>query len=163
VESSPTPLDQPFAQATLPPQTTLEAGHPAVISLVIIAKKMQQPMQSEDAQLDMQRMPGLARLTAGNSTGNHDFAEKPGLLSREGQHVSSNVFAAISAVELADAPVRHDCYGHHTPRPFRCCRLQPACETGCAKAALAHDLDIETRRRPGRHRFGRTIGRWWRA
>jgi hypothetical protein len=41
VESSPTPLDQTFAQATLPAQTTFDPGHPAVISLVIIAKKVQ--------------------------------------------------------------------------------------------------------------------------
>jgi hypothetical protein len=33
VESSTTPLDQTFAQATLPTQTTFDPGHPAAISL----------------------------------------------------------------------------------------------------------------------------------
>ena len=47
MESLPTPLDQTFAQATLSPQTTLNPGHPAVISLVIIAKKVQESVQSE--------------------------------------------------------------------------------------------------------------------
>lgn len=48
MESLPTPLDQTFAQATLPTQTTFDPGHPAVIPLVIIAKKMQQAMKSQD-------------------------------------------------------------------------------------------------------------------
>jgi hypothetical protein len=83
VESSPTPLDQAFAQATLPAQTTFDPGHPAVIPLVIIAKKVQQSVQREHPQLDLNRMAGLPSLTPRNSAGNHDFAEKAGLLSRE--------------------------------------------------------------------------------
>jgi hypothetical protein len=72
-----TPLDQTFAQATLPAQTTLNPGHPAVISLVIIAKKVQQAVQCQHAQLDLNRVSRPSRLTPCNSAGNHDFAEKP--------------------------------------------------------------------------------------
>jgi len=43
----PTPLDQTFEQTTLSPQTTLIPGHPAVISLVIIAKKVQETVESQ--------------------------------------------------------------------------------------------------------------------
>ena len=83
MESLPTPLDKAFAQATLPAQTTFDPGHPAVIPLVIIAKKVQQPVQRKDPQLDLNRMAGLPSLAARNSAGNHDFAEKTGLLSRK--------------------------------------------------------------------------------
>ena len=83
MESLPTPLDQAFAQATLPAQTTFDPGHPAVIPLVIIAKKVQQPVQREDSELDLKRMAGLLSLTPRNSAGDHDFAEKTGLLSRK--------------------------------------------------------------------------------
>ena len=83
MESLPTPLDQAFAQATLPAQTTFDPGHPAVIPLVIIAKKVQQPVQREHPELDLNRMAGLPSLAARNSAGNHDFAEKTGLLSRK--------------------------------------------------------------------------------
>ena len=65
MESLPTPLDQTFAQATLPTQTTFDPGHPAVISLVIIAKKVQQAVQSQDPQLDLNRMAGQPGLAAG--------------------------------------------------------------------------------------------------
>ena len=82
-ESSPTPLDQAFAQATLPAQTTLDPGHAAVIPLVIIAKKMQQAVQSEHPQLDLDRVARLPGLAARNSAGDHDFAEKTRLLSRK--------------------------------------------------------------------------------
>ena len=83
MESLPTPLDQTFAQATLPTQTTFDPGHPAVISLVIIAKKVQQAVQSQDPQLDLNRMAGQPGLAARNPARNHDFAQKTGLLGRE--------------------------------------------------------------------------------
>jgi hypothetical protein len=83
VESSPTPLDQTFAQATLPAQTTFDPGHPAVISLVIIAKKVQQAVKGKYPQLDLEGVPGLPRLPPRNSAGNHDFAESTGLVGGE--------------------------------------------------------------------------------
>jgi len=83
VESFRTPFDQAFAQATLPAQTTLDPGHPAAIPLVIIAKKVQQAMQSQHPKLNLNRVAGVPGLAARNSAGNHDFAEKTGLLSRK--------------------------------------------------------------------------------
>jgi len=105
VESLPTPLDQAFAQATLPTQTTLDPGHPAVISLVIIAKKMQQAMQSQDPQLDLNRMPGVPGLAPRNPACNHDFAKKTGFLRGKRQHVRRGVLCPISCVEPADTPI----------------------------------------------------------
>jgi len=87
VESLPTPLDQTFAQATLPTQTTLDPGHPAVISLVIIAKKVQQAVQSQNPQLDLDRMACLPGLAARNPARNDDFAQKTGLIGCEREHV----------------------------------------------------------------------------
>jgi hypothetical protein len=87
VESSPTPLDQTFAQATLSPQTTLNPGHAAVIVLVIIAKKVQQAVQGQHPQFDLDRVASLPGLTPRNSARYHDFPEETGLLGREGQHV----------------------------------------------------------------------------
>jgi len=40
-------------------------------------------VQRKDPQLDLNRMAGLPSLAARNSAGNHDFAEKTGLLSRK--------------------------------------------------------------------------------
>jgi hypothetical protein len=85
--SLPTPLDQTFAQATLPTQTTLNPGHPAVISLVIIAKKVQESVQSQHPQLDLKGVPGAARLTRRNPARNDDFPKKTGLFRGERQHV----------------------------------------------------------------------------
>src|ERR1044072_5107207 len=79
VESLPTPLDQAFAQATLSTQTTLDPGHPAAISLVIIAKKMEQAVQSQHPELDLNRVAGLPGLAPRNPARNHDFAKKTGL------------------------------------------------------------------------------------
>jgi hypothetical protein len=88
VESSSTPLDQAFAQATLSAQTTFDPGHPAVILFVIIAKKVQQAVQGQHPQLDLEPMAGLPGLAARNSARYHDFAEKTGLLGRKREHVS---------------------------------------------------------------------------
>ena len=118
VESSPTPLDQTFAQATLPAQTTLDPGHPAVIPLVIIAKKVQQAVQGQHPQLDLDRVARLPGLTPRNSAGDHDFAEKTGLLSRERQHIGWGILSAVSGVELAHARVRDQRHDHRTPGRF---------------------------------------------
>jgi hypothetical protein len=105
VESSQTPLDQTFAQATLPAQTTLHPGHPAVISLVIIAKKVQQAVERKYPQLHLDRVAGLKGLTPRNSAGNHDFAQKAGLVGGEREHVRRGILRTVPGVELADARV----------------------------------------------------------
>jgi hypothetical protein len=100
-----TPLDQTFAQATLPAQSTLNPGHPAVISLVIIAKKVQQAVERKYSQLDLDRVPGLHSLAPRNPARNHDFAEKAGLVCREREHVRRGVLRPVPGVELANARV----------------------------------------------------------
>jgi hypothetical protein len=115
VESSTTPLDQTFAQAPLPPQATLEPGHSAVISLVIIAKKMQQTVQRQHPQLDLSRVAGLPGLTPRNTARNDDFAQKTGLFRRERQHVCCGILVPVSGVELPDTRVGYECDKDRTP------------------------------------------------
>jgi hypothetical protein len=98
VESSPTPLDQTFAQATLPAQATFDPGHPAVISLVIIAKKVQETVKPEYPQFDLDRVPGLAGLSPCNSARNHDFPEKTGLVRAKREHIRGGILATVSGV-----------------------------------------------------------------
>jgi hypothetical protein len=115
VESSTTPLDQTFAQATLPPQATLDPGHPAVISLVIIAKKMEQTVQRQHTQLDLNRVAGLSGLTPRDTARNHDFAKKTGLFGRERQHVCRGILVPVSSVELPDTRIGYECNDDRTP------------------------------------------------
>ena len=105
MESSPTPLDQTFAQATLPAQTTFDPGHPAVISLVIIAKKMQQAVKPEYPQLDLDGVPGLPGLSPRNSARNHDFAEKTGFVRAKREHVRGSIPGTVSRVQMADTRI----------------------------------------------------------
>jgi hypothetical protein len=94
-----TALDQPLGESALVAQSPLEASHPAVIALVIIAKKVQEAVQGQHAQLDGNRMTGLPGLTARNSSRNHDIAKFPGLSGGKRQHVGRSVLAEVSAVE----------------------------------------------------------------
>ena len=119
MESLPTPLDQAFAQATLSTQTTLDPGHPAVISLVIIAKKMQQTVQRQHPQLNLKRMAGLPGLTPRHPARNHDFAQKTGLSGRERQHVCWGILVPVSGVELPDTRVGYECNDDRTPGGWR--------------------------------------------
>ena len=105
MESLTTPLDQTFAQATLPAQTTFNPGHPAVISLVIIAKKMQEAVQPEYPQFDLDGVPGLPSLSPRNSARNHDFAEKTWLVGTEREHVRGRILGTVSGVQLADTRI----------------------------------------------------------
>ena len=98
MESSPTPLDQTFAQATLPAQTTFDPGHPAVIPLVIIAKKVQQTVKPEYPQFGLDGVPGLAGLSPCNSARNHDFAEKTGLVPAKREHIRGGILVTVSGV-----------------------------------------------------------------
>ena len=69
-------LDQTFAQPALAPEPALEACHPPVIPLVIIAKQVQQAVQREDPQLNLERVARVARLAPGNAGRNDDVAKK---------------------------------------------------------------------------------------
>ena len=46
------PFNQPLDEPALAAQAPFHASHPAIIVLVIIAKKVQQAMQGQDPELD---------------------------------------------------------------------------------------------------------------
>jgi hypothetical protein len=158
MESFPTPLDQPFAQATLPAQTTLDPGHPAVIPLVIIAKKMQQAVQSQHPKLSLDWVAGASGLAARNSACDRDFAEKSRLLAGERQHVGRRILPPVPGVELPHPRVRDERHHHGAACRSRSRGLQPPGQTGCATANGRHDFHSKLRRPPGRHPFGEAIG-----
>ena len=114
-----TPFNQPLDEPALEAQAAFQASHPAVIALVIIAKKVQQAMQGQHPQLDRERMAGLPRLTARNSCRNHDIAQFARLAGGKRQDVGRRVLAAISVVERTHARVRNHGHGHRTARPGR--------------------------------------------
>ena len=78
-----TPFNQPLDEPALAAQSPLQASHPAIIVLVIIAKKMQQAMQRQHPQLDSERVPGLTGLAGRNSRSYHDIAQLARLPGRK--------------------------------------------------------------------------------
>ena len=60
-------LDQSLGQPATPAEPRLDAGHAAPVALVIIAKKVQEPVQGQHPQLVLEGMAGLLRLTAGHA------------------------------------------------------------------------------------------------
>jgi hypothetical protein len=111
------PFNQPLDESALAAQSPLQASHPAIIVLVIIAKKVQQAMQGQHPQLDRQRMAGLTGLTGRNSRSYHDIAEFAGLPGAERQHVRYPVFTAVTVIQRADTGVWNDRHGHLAARP----------------------------------------------
>jgi hypothetical protein len=77
-------FDQPLAQAALASQAAFKARHPAVIVLVIIAKKVQKAMQGEHPDLGLKRVPSLAGLAPCHAKGDDDVAQAALFLCREG-------------------------------------------------------------------------------
>jgi hypothetical protein len=81
------PFNQPLDEPALAAQPPFQASHPAVIVLVIIAKKVQQTMQRQHPQLNCQGVAGLPGLTARNSRSYHDIANVAGLAGGKREHV----------------------------------------------------------------------------
>jgi len=115
-----TPFNQPLDEPALTAQAPFQASHPAIIVLVIIAKKVQQAMKGQHLQLDWQGVPGLLGLTGCNPRCDHDIAEISGFLSRERQHIGCRVFAAVLAVQRTHACVRNHRHGHLAAGPVGC-------------------------------------------
>jgi hypothetical protein len=69
-----TPFNQPLGEPALTAQAPFEASHPAIIVLVIIAKKVQQAMQGQNPELDRAGVPGLPGLAARKSFSYHYIA-----------------------------------------------------------------------------------------
>jgi len=68
-------FDQSLAQPAAAAQPGFQAGHAAPVALVIIAKKVQQPVQGQHPKLVLEGMTGLFRLTARHTRRNHHVAE----------------------------------------------------------------------------------------
>ena len=88
-------------QSARPAQALFESSHFAVVALVIIAKKVQQPVQGKHPKFRGQAVPRRIGLTACNTKGDHDIAELAWLIRREREDIGRNVFAAIAAIQLA--------------------------------------------------------------
>ena len=66
--------DQTFLQPALTAQPFLEPSHAAVVVLVVVAEKVQQPVQGEHAQFGQLRVARIAGLAAGDAARDHDIA-----------------------------------------------------------------------------------------
>jgi len=145
-----TPFNQPLDEPALAAQAPLQASHPAIIVLVIIAKKVQQAMQGQHPQLDCHGMAGLPGLTGCNSCSNHDIAEFTRLLGGERQHVCYPVFTSVTTIQRADTGIRHDRHRHLAAGAGGGHRLEPARQPRGPQGARSHDVDNqELRRRVG--------------
>ena len=80
-------LDQAFSQPGPNAEPCLDAGHQADVTLVIIAKKVQQPVQCKHAQFRLKPMSRVARLTPRHTHCNHDISNVTGIVVRKRKHV----------------------------------------------------------------------------
>ena len=83
---------------------------------MIIAKKVQQPVQGKHPKLGAKTMPGRSRLAPCNVQRNHDIAELAGLIGGKRQDVGGNVFVTIATIQLPHAMVRSYRNRDSTPR-----------------------------------------------
>jgi len=63
-------------EAAFAAQPALQAAHPAVVARVIVAKQMQQTMESEDPQFRLLGVPGLQGLAPGHASRDHDLTQQ---------------------------------------------------------------------------------------
>jgi hypothetical protein len=123
-------FDQALAQTAPQAESPLEPSHLAIVTLVIIAKEVQEAVEGEDPEFGGQAVPGGGRLALRNAKRNHDIAEIPRLISRKGQDVGRCVFLPVSAIQLAHATVGHHGNGDRTPDARRRDRLEPTGQAG---------------------------------
>ena len=153
-----TPFDQALVQTALPAEPGLEAGHPAVIVLVIIAEQVQESVQRQHPQLGLKGMPGIARLPACDAGGDDDVTQVPTLFGRpaspkpigrgrEREDVGRRVLSAVLTVEQTHPTVRHD---SHRDRPTRAGRRhsgQPDAKSGGPDTPACDNVNVEPLRR----------------
>jgi hypothetical protein len=85
--------------------------------MVIVAKKMQQSVEGQNAQLGASRVPGSPRLAGGDAPRDHDIAEisigtgrspgptapgSRGGVCRKAQNIGDGIMPAISTVQVMD-------------------------------------------------------------
>lgn len=69
-------------ETAAPAKPAFEAGHLATVALVIVPQKVQEPVQSQDPQLRLKRVPHLLRLPPGGVETDGEISEMaPDLLA----------------------------------------------------------------------------------
>src|SRR5687768_11075474 len=134
-------LYQSFTQPALAAQPPLDSRHPALILLVIVAKQVEQTMQCKHTQLRLQRMPGIARLSAGHSGGDDHIPQLSRLAGWKRKYIGRAIFAAVSSIEGAHTRIGNDGDRHGPTRACRNDGLKPAPQPGRPHARRRHDLD----------------------
>ena len=136
-------LDQACPQPAPNAEPRLDAGHPACVVLVIIAKKVQQPVQCEHAQFRLQPMTRVARLTPRHAQRNHDISDVTGIVVRERKHVRCTVFASVAPVERTNSRIGDEHHGHGSARAGGSHRREPLGQSGRTDAPAGDHLDRE--------------------
>ena len=95
-------LDQAFPQSAAHVKPRLDAGHLAAVVLVIIAKKMQQSVQRQDAKFGLKPVSGVLCLTPRYPERNHDISKETRLLTWKRQHIRCAILASVTTVERAN-------------------------------------------------------------
>ena len=136
-------LDQAFPQPAPNAEPRLDAGHPACVVLVIIAKKVQQPVQCKHAQFGLKPMTCGARLTPRHTQRNHDISDVTGIVARERKHIRCTVFASVTPVEATNSRIGDEHDGHGSARAGGSHRRQPSGQSRRTNATAGDHLDRE--------------------
>jgi hypothetical protein len=98
--------------------------------VVVVAEKVQQPVEREHAKLGLKRVAGFTRLPLRHSCRNHNVAEEligicDGRSRSERKHIGCTVTTAELAIERAHPHVAYERDGDVTHRPAWCHPFQP--------------------------------------
>ena len=141
-------LDEAFPQPSGAPQTMLESSHLAGIALVIIAKKVQQSVEGQHANLGAKAVPRGRCLALRDALRNDDVAEEARLICWKRKDIGDRIRPPIDAVQVANAIVGHDGDRHRATGSRRRHRLQPPAQS--ANPAASRDDNVDCQPRVGR-------------
>jgi hypothetical protein len=79
-------FDETSRETRSTPQGPLQAGHVSAVTFVIVAQKVQEPVQRQNPIFGRKCMPGGPSLTAGNASRNDHVAQKIGVPPMSGAH-----------------------------------------------------------------------------
>lgn len=136
-------LNQAFTEPAPNAEPRFDAGHPACVVLVIIAKKVQQPVQCKHAQFRLKPMSRVARLTPRHTQRNHDIADVTGIVVRERKHVRCTILVSVTPVERTNSRIGDEHHGHGSARSDGCDRRQPSGQSWRTNAPAGDHLDRE--------------------
>ena len=109
---------------------------------MIVAEQVQKSMEGKHPNFRGHVVTGPTGLPPRDATSNHDIPERSRLIGGKRQNVRGHVLAAKLAVELLDAPIRHQGNSNSTASFCRRDAAQPA-RQGLRSGARAHDLHLE--------------------